>query len=100
MAVKTLKKTKKDNSVLKTIGIHRILNYGSLGTEIKISPKANISVNDQLSVAYHDTCVSITIGIGKDHTAELLMSEDAWKALNAGEEIDITTNKQFKEKFL
>lgn len=78
-----------------------ISNFGSLGKEIKISPKANITVNTPgYKVRYYVETVEVLIGIGKDHTASLVMTLDAWKALNAGEEIHITTNKAFKKKFL
>lgn len=79
----------------------QISNFGTLGREIKISPKANITVNcpGYGSTFYVET-VNVLIGIGKDYTADLIMTKDAWEALNAGEKIHITTNKQFKKKFL
>ena len=35
--------------------------------------------------------VEVLIGIGKDHTASLIMDSEALKALQAGEEINIET---------
>lgn len=39
-------------------------------------------------------------GIGNDHTADLIMSKDAWEALNSGEKINITTTEDFKKKYV
>lgn len=70
------------------------------GREIKISPKANACINERgYKVEYFTETVSVTIGIGKDYTAELIMTEDAWKALRKGEKITTTTTHQFKELY-
>lgn len=74
---------------------------GKLGREIKISPKAKIDLNSPgYSVRYHVETVSILIGIGKDHTADLTMDIESWQALNSGETIHITTVKDFKNNKL
>lgn len=79
----------------------KIDNFGTLGREIKISPKSNITINAPgFKVKYYVETVSVLIGIGKDYTAELIMGKDDWEALKAGETIDITTTKDFKKKFL
>lgn len=78
-----------------------IEKFGRLGTEIKISPKANITINSAgFKTEFFVETVNVLIGIGKDHTADLIMTKDAWEALNSGEKIDITTTKEFKEKYL
>lgn len=112
MATKNKKSAKKDNSVVKKITIpkavkvnkiqhNEISTFGSLGREIKISPKANITVNHPgYKIEFFVDTVTVLIGIGKDNTADLVMTKDAWEALKNGEAIDITTNKQFKENFL
>lgn len=80
---------------------YEIENFGTLGREIKISPKSNVSIcRPGLKHEYFVPTISILIGIGKNHTAELIMDVEAWEALKAGKEIDITTTKEFKEKFL
>lgn len=80
---------------------YTIQNFGSLGREIVISPKANISVNSPgCKMEFFVETVSVLIGIGKDHTADLIMSKKAWEALKSGEKIDITTTQEFKRKFL
>lgn len=78
-----------------------ITKFGKLGKEVKISPKSQICHNDEgFSLKYNVPTVNVLIGIGKDHTAEMVMTREAWEALNNGEEISITTEKEFKEKFL
>lgn len=71
-----------------------------LGKEVKVSPKSHATLNKAgYSVEYFVDTVSVCIGIGKDHTAELIMTRDAWNALNDGENINITTAKEWLEKF-
>lgn len=71
-----------------------------LGKEIKISPKSACTVNTPgFKVEFFTPTVSICIGIGNDHTADLIMTLDAWKALNQGHEININTTKEFSKKF-
>lgn len=78
-----------------------IVNFGSLGREVKISPKANVTINKEgYKQEFFVESVSVLIGIGNDHTADLIMSRDSWEALKAGEEISITTTKEFKKRFL
>ena len=78
----------------------RILGALRLGKQILISPKSHAIINHSgYEVKYHNVSVSITIGIGKYHTAELSMDYDAWKALNDGEEVHITTTKEFNKKY-
>jgi hypothetical protein len=72
-----------------------------LGKEIKITPKAHITVNKPgFKTEFFVETVNVVIGIGKDHTADLIMSKDAWDALNAGEKISITTTEEFKKKYI
>lgn len=78
-----------------------ISNFGSLGKEVKISPKANVTINKAgYEQKFLVDSVSVTIGIGNDYVADLVMTREAWEALKAGEEIHITTTKEFKKKFL
>ncbi len=68
-----------------------------LGREIKISPKSAATVNDAgHELKFLVPTVSVLIGIGKDETADLVMTEDAWNALNNGEKLNIETVKSFK----
>lgn len=56
-----------------------------LGKEIKISPNANITINKAgLKKEFFVETVNVLIGIGNDHTADLIMTKDAWEALNNG----------------
>jgi len=78
-----------------------INTFGTLGREIKISPKSCITINKPgYKTEFFVESVSVLIGIGKDHTADIIMSRDSWEALINGAEISITTLKEFKEKFL
>lgn len=74
----------------------KIKAFSKLGKEIKLSPKSKVSIHEPMaSVEYHVTSVSMIIGIGKDHTAVLSMSEDAWLALKNGN--DATTTNYIEE---
>lgn len=90
-----------DSSESTRIYHQHIINFGSLGKEIKISPKSNISLNKPgFKVEFFTETVNVLIGIGKDWTADVIMTKDAWEALKRGEKISVDTNKEFKEKFL
>lgn len=72
-----------------------------LGKEIKISPKSFATINKPgYKTEFFVETVSVTIGIGKDHVADLIMSKEAWEALNSGEEVSITTLKEFQKKYV
>ncbi len=80
---------------------YEIENFIRLGKEIKISPKANTTINKPgFKLEFFVESVNIVIGIGKDHVADLIMSKDAWEALNDGEEVSITTTEEFKKKYV
>jgi len=66
-----------------------------LGREILIPSEASVSFNPpRYKVAYHVKTVNVSIGIGKDYCADLIMSEEAWKALKSGSEVNI--NLEYK----
>jgi hypothetical protein len=74
--------------------------FARLGKEIKITPKSNISINKEgFKVECVERTVSINVKIGLDHTALVVMTEDAWKALKAGDEVSVTTTKEQQKKF-
>lgn len=80
---------------------YEIEYFARLGKEIRISPKANITVNKAgFKTEFFVETVNVLIGIGNDHTADLIMSKDAWEALNKGEKIEITTTEDFKKKYV
>ena len=61
-----------------------------LGRTIAIPQEASVIIDKPgRKVAYDWTTVRVSIGIGKDHFAEVTMSESAWKALKSGAEINI-----------
>lgn len=78
-----------------------IKGFKPLGKELKISPKANATINAAgYKCEYFVETVSVVIGIGDDHVAELILDVESWEALKSGEKVSITTCKQFKEEFL
>lgn len=90
-----------ESKVIRSESKISIQNHGLLGREIRISPKAHVSLNEPgRSVTFYTPTIDVLIGIGNDHVGYLLMDEDAWKALNAGEPINIDTLKEFREKFI
>ena len=77
-----------------------IESFQRLGREIKISPKANVCINKPgFKTEFFVTTINVVISIGKNHTADLIMSEDAWNALRDGEEVSMTTTEEFKRKY-
>ena len=80
---------------------YEIINFDRLGKEIKISSKANVTVNKPgFKTEFFVETINVCIGIGKDHTADLIMSKEAWMALLKGEKIHITTTEEFKKKYV
>ena len=80
---------------------YEIERFASLGKEIKISPKSHVSVNKAgYKTEFYTETVSLVMGIGNHHTADLIMTKDAWEALNNGEKIHITTTEEFKKKYI
>ncbi len=80
---------------------YSINGVAALGKEIKISPKSHVTVNNPgYKTEFFVETVTLLIGIGKDHTADLVMTREAWDALNKGAKVDITTLKTFKKDFI
>lgn len=101
MATKQQKQEKELEGAIRSIRQSRIVNHGSLSRELKISPKACITVNEAgMGVTFHTPTVEILIGVGNDHTGHLIMDEDCFKAFKNGEEVHIETLRSFKKKFL
>jgi len=72
-----------------------------LGKPIHISPKSHACINKEgYELKIYTESVSVCIGIGKDHTAELVMTKAAFDALQEGQPIDITTTEQFKARYI
>lgn len=78
----------------------RIIGRFRFGRELKVSPKTNAFFNKPgYEIKYFVDSVSVTIGIGKDHTAELTMTLDAFHAFKANEKVEVTTTKEFEKTF-
>jgi hypothetical protein len=77
-----------------------IKHFARLGKEIKISPKANATINKPgFKIEFFVETVNVCIGIGKDYTADLIMTVDTWNALKSGERVSITTTEEFKKMY-
>jgi hypothetical protein len=77
-----------------------INEFGALGKEVKISPKQLVMFHKKgYKLTINAPAVSLAIGIGGSHVADLVMSEDAYKALQEGASLEITTVKKFKETY-
>lgn len=78
---------------------YELSSLGKLGKEIKISPKALVSINKpNMTIAFSGESVSIVIGIGENHTAELVMDKLAYDALSESE-INIVMHKDFVKQY-
>jgi hypothetical protein len=101
MAKTKLKKKIKIEPSVRSITKAYPENFGALGKRIEFGAKSKVTFNSPgMEVKFFTTTVDVLIGIGKDHTANLIMDIDAWKALNKGDKIHIDTLQEFKEKFL
>lgn len=66
----------------------------TLWVDLNIGKDTIINFTDAgLKQEFYTETASIIIGIGNDHTAELVMDKDAWIALNNKEEIHISKSK-------
>ena len=84
---------KEKQTVPKAKGITR------LGRSLYIGSRTGLWVTEAgYKVEYFLPTVQITIGIGKDHTATLIMDEEAFAAFQAGEEVSISTHKELTAK--
>ena len=89
------------NRQAKSIHNYEIDNFGKLGKRIEIGANSKVTKNKPgMKVEFFTPTIDVLIGIGKDHVANLIMDEDAWKALKKGEAINIDSLKTFTKKFL
>jgi len=75
--------------------------FARLGKAIRITPKAHCHhAGPGLSIQWNTDTIQIIIGIGKDHTATLIMDTDAHKALLAGEKVHVTTTEEYRKAYV
>lgn len=78
------------------LSVNRFVRFGR---ELRVSPKSNAIV---LLPGYKEEwgipVVQVLIGIGKDHIAEVLMTEDAWKVFKGGAAIEIETTEEYNKR--
>ena len=78
-----------------------ISGFAKLGREFKVSPKCHMTLNKPgFSVNFAVESVSTTVGIGRNHSAQLVMTKDAWEAFLEGESLDVTTVEDFKRGYV
>lgn len=78
-----------------------IKGFKPFGRALCISPKSNMSINKAgYKAEFFVDTVSVMIGIGKDYTADLIMTKDAWDAFINGEDISIDTVKEFSDRYI
>lgn len=85
---------------MKEITNKQIESKAILGRELRISPKSIISINKpDYRTHYYTETIELLIGVGKDHTAKLIMDSEAWKALVNGEDISVEKDSNIKRKY-
>lgn len=78
-----------------------ISGFAKLGREFKVSPKCHMTLNKPgFSINLAVESVSTTVGIGRNHSAQLVMTKEAWEAFLAGESLDVTTVEDFKRGYV
>lgn len=72
------------------LGKTRKIEKYPIGRELIINSNSVGIVNgENYSIEYFDKTIEVLIGIGKDNTASLIMSVDAWESFKNGENIHI-----------
>ncbi len=80
---------------------YEITHFDRLGKEIKVSPKANAMFHPKgYKTEFYVDTVSVVIGIGNNHAADLVMSKAAWDDLQKGAKVNIETTEDFKKKYI
>lgn len=86
--------------ISRTITINSSNNEASsLGKSINIGAKSMVNHNSPgLKIEFFTETVHVLIGIGKDHTASLIMDKEAWEDLKAGVKVDIDTIQEYRRR--
>lgn len=80
---------------------YEITHFDRFGKEIKISPKANAMFHPKgYKMEFFVDTVSVVIGIGNNHVADLVMSKAAWDDLQLGAKPSVETTEEFKKKYI
>ena len=78
-----------------------IKEFKPFGRILCISPKSNMSINKAgYKAEFFVDTVSVLIGIGNDHTADLIMTKEAWDTFVNGADISIDTVKEFSDRYI
>ena len=66
-----------------------------------VTPKANALMHPPgYKLEFFVDTVSVCIGIGDNHVADLVMSKAAWDDLQKGVTVNIETTEDFKKKYV
>lgn len=78
------------------------ITHEALGKEIRLSPRTHCSINQPAGFINFPKTKSVFLhfGIGKDHVGYVVMTEEALRALQAGEKIDASTLADYRQQVL
>jgi len=75
---------------MKKVTVKQLKTMHNLGRELKISDNSLVTENSSgYNIEYCVDTIEVLIGIGKDHTASLIMDKEAWEVFKSGENIHI-----------
>ena len=84
------------NVIFKTMSVEKIIKYEKgirkerrLGRKLVIPKNTIVEIEPPHTIEYCTEVVSLIIGIGNDHTADLIMDKEAWKVFKKGARIDL-----------
>lgn len=85
----------------RSIQHQKIDGFDKLGRRIEIGATTRVTVNKPgMKIHFPVESVEIMFGVGRDHTAHLVMEKEAWEAMKNGEKVNISPLSHFKKKFL
>ena len=75
---------------MKKIVVNQLKTMHNLGRTLKVGAKSLVTENSEgYEIKYFGETIEVLIGIGKDHTASLIMDKEAWGVFKSGEEVHI-----------
>jgi len=75
---------------MKKVTVKQLKTMQNLGRELNIGANSLITENSSgYKIEYAVDTIEVLFGIGKDHTASLIMDKEAWDVFKSGVEIHI-----------
>jgi hypothetical protein len=75
------------------------LDVSSLGASFRVGNKSLLSFNPPgTTQTFKEETVEVSIGIGDNHSAKLIMDMDSWEALREGAPVSIETLQGYIKK--